>query len=168
MHQKKQLNCENLSLRLARQFDEPFLAAVYAEGRRSELNALDWSEEQRAAFFEMQFRLQARAYKMQFPELVCYVVEFDNTRCGRLLVNKSDKEIRFVDIVILSKCRNRGAGTILIGNLQCQAERENKRLNLRVLRENERAIRLYRRLGFEIAEEGQTHLAMQYDPKNKK
>lgn len=153
---------ELVSLRLAETSDEAFLSALYAETRRDELALLDWNAEQQAAFCQMQFRLQSRAYRMQFPDAVRYIIEFGNQAIGRLIVSRSEAEIRLVDISILLEFRNRGAGTILVSNLQSEAQNENKPLNLSVLKTNSAAIRLYEKLGFAAVESNETHFTMRW------
>ena len=160
--QEKQTIESKLSLRLAGESDETFLATVYAATRTDELAMFGWSAEQQFAFCQMQFRLQTQAYKMQFPDAVCYVVEFDEKACGRLLVARNEQEIRLIDVALLPEFRNQGAGKILIENLQREAEAANKSLNLRVLRDNSGAFRLYAKLGFVVVEESQTHFTMQW------
>lgn len=114
----------------------------------------------------MQFVLQTRAYQMQFPEAVSYVVELDERAIGRLLVNCGEREIRLIDVALLPEFRNLGAGTILIENLRCEAEMADKPLELRVLTTNAAAFRFYERLGFAVVESNQTHLTMRWRAKD--
>jgi ribosomal protein S18 acetylase RimI-like enzyme len=151
-----------VSLRLAEAADEAVLTAIYAATRRDELAPLGWSDEQIEAFCRMQFALQTQAYKMQFPDAQSSVIELDGRVVGRLLVNRNESEIRLVYISFLPEFRGFGAGTILIGNLQREAEAAGKPLGLRVLTTNAAAIRLYERLGFAVVETNQTHLTMRW------
>lgn len=162
MNQEKQTLKARLSLRQASASDERILLTVYVEARRDELAPLGWSDEQLTAFCRMQFVLQTQAYKMQFPDALGYVVEMSEQAIGRLLVDRAEREIRLVDIAFLPEFRNLGAGTILIENLQREAETMGKALELRVLGTNAAAIRLYKRLGFVVAENNQTHLTMRW------
>lgn len=138
------------------------MAAVYAATRREEFATLGWSDEQFEVFCRMQFALQTRAYKMQFPDAQNCVVELDGQSIGRLMVNRAETEIRLIDIAFLPEFRGLGAGKILIENLQREAETAGKPLGLRVLTTNASAIRLYERLGFVVIENNQTHLTMRW------
>ena len=160
--ESRNMHSKELSLRPATALDERFLLAVYVETRRGELTPLGWRDEQITIFCRMQFDLQSRAYRMQFPEAVGYVVEHKGEAIGRLLVNRVEREIRLIDIAFLPQYRNLGAGTILIENLQVEAQLADKPLELRVLTTNAAAIRLYARLGFVTAENNQTHLTMRW------
>ncbi|HEX8637343.1 MAG TPA: GNAT family N-acetyltransferase [Pyrinomonadaceae bacterium] len=162
MNQEKQALKARLSLRPASASDARILTTIYVESRREELAPLGWSDEQLTAFCRMQFVLQTQAYQMQFPGALGYVVEMGGRAIGRLLVNHGEREIRLVDIAFLPEFRNLGAGTILIENLQREAETTGKMLELRVLTTNAAAVRLYERLGFVVAENNQTHLSMRW------
>ena len=162
MTEEKQALKARLLLRPASATDRRILTAVYIETRRGELAPLGWSDEQLTAFCRMQFDLQTQAYKMQFPCSVSSVVELDGEPIGRLLVDRGVREIRLVDIAFLPQFRNLGAGTILIEDLQRQAEKSGKTLELHVLATNRAAIRLYGRLGFVAVENNQTHLSMSW------
>lgn len=139
------------------------METLYAGSRRGELAACGWSEEQENAFLKMQFELQNRAYKMRFPDAEYYIVEFCETPpVGRLIVRRREKEIRLVDVSLAAEFRNRGIGTRLIENLQCEAAEGGKRLTLSVLKTNRQARRLYERLGLKIVEDHDLHLVMQW------
>ena len=161
MIQKKQTIEADITLRFVHPSDEAFLEAVYTETRRGELAPFGWSEEQQAAFCQMQFRLQTRAYRMQFPAADYYIVEYDATPIGRMIVERGEKEIRLVDISLLAEFRNRGIGTILLERLKDEARNEWI-LSLCVLKTNAAAKRLYERLGLEVVEDAELHFTMQW------
>jgi ribosomal protein S18 acetylase RimI-like enzyme len=154
-------NEQNVSLRSASDADASFLEMVYADSRREELASLGWSREQENAFFKMQFELQSRAYKMQFPDADFHIVELENKPVGRLIVWRSEKEVRLVDVSVLSEFRNRGIGSLLIEKLKSEIG-SNRVLLLRVLKTNSGAKRLYERYGFVVTEETDLHFTMQW------
>ncbi len=159
---KEQTIHQNLSLRPAEAADEAFLETVYADTRRDELAIFNWSREQENAFFKMQFQMQTGAYRMQFPDAVYYIVEFDKTPVGRLIVERGEREIKLVDISLLAEFRNRGAGTFLLEKLKGETAADGKTIFLRVLKTNESAKRFYERLGFKTVENADLHFGMRW------
>ena len=160
MTQKEEPIHQNLLLRRSESGDEGFLETLYAETRREELAIFNWSREQEDAFFKMQFEMQTRAYRMQFPVAVYYIVEFDATPIGRLIVEHGEREIRLIDISLLAEFRNRGIGAFLLEKLKVEASADGKSLFLRVLKTNEAAKRFYQRLGFTVVENADLHFGM--------
>ena len=159
---KKEIYPENISLRTAEISDEAFLETVYADSRREELVAFRWSRHKEDEFFKMQFCLQTRAYRMQFPAAQYCIVELDETSVGRIIVCRCEKEIRLLDVTLITSFRGLGIGTFLIERLKNEANFAGKILTLRVLKTNQQAIRLYERLGLEIVEENDLHFSMQW------
>lgn len=151
----------NLSLRTATAEDEQFLEALYADVRRAELAPFGWSRAQEDAFFKMQFQMQSRAYRMQFPGADYAIIELDGAAIGRTIVLRSEKEIRLVDVSLLAEFRNRGIGTVLLEQLKAETGCD-RILSLRVLKTNTGAKRLYERLGLIVAEEADLHLTMEW------
>ncbi len=151
----------NLLIRRAETADEPFLEAVYADTRREELAPFGWSREHEDVFFKMQFQMQARAYNMQFPGADYQIVELDDTPVGRMIVLRGEKEIRLVDVSLLTEFRNRGIGTALLEQLKEETGCERV-LVLRVLKTNDKAKKLYERLGLKVTEEADLHFTMEW------
>jgi ribosomal protein S18 acetylase RimI-like enzyme len=153
-----------ISLRASVPEDEGFLYRVYASTRADEVAAFGWNEAQQTAFLKMQFGAQQRAYEWQFPGAEHSVILFDGEMIGRLIVVRTDREIRLTDITLLPARRNNGVGTLLIKELQARAEAAGLPLRLRVMRENMAARRLYERLNFSLAGESDTHFMMEWMP----
>ncbi len=153
-----------ISLRAARPEDEGFLYKIYASTRADELALLGWGEEQQAAFLKMQFSAQQRAYAWQFPEAEHFIILRDEELAGRLIIVKTNQELRLTDITLLPEYRNGGAGTFLIKELQTQASAAELPLRLRVMKTNVAASRLYERLGFKQTGESDTHWMMEWLP----
>ena len=149
-------------LRPVRPADEPFLLRVYAATRADELAAVPWSAEQKAAFVAHQFAAQSAHYARHYAGMTADVVLLDGTPAGRLLVARWEREIRIVDIALLPECRGNGAGGELLAGLIAEAREAGKVLSIHVERQN-RAMRLYERLGFRpVAEEG-VYLRLELD-----
>ena len=80
---------------------------------------------------------------------------------GRLLLAFLSDEIRLVDIALLPEYRNAGLGAALVEWVQAQARAAGKAVRLHVRPDN-RACRLYERLGFTLAEASQTDLLLEW------
>jgi ribosomal protein S18 acetylase RimI-like enzyme len=155
-----------ISLRASGPEDEGFLYQLYASTRADEVAAFGWNEAQQTAFLNMQFGAQQRAYEWQFPGAEHSVILSGGEMIGRLIVVRTDAEIRLTDITLLPAHRNAGVGTFLIKELQAQAEAARLPLRLRVMRTNVAAHRLYERLDFSSADESDTHFMMEWLPSN--
>ncbi len=82
---------------------------------------------------------------------------------GRLYVARWPGEICIVDIALLPERRNRGIGTKLLEDLICESEASAKPSSIHVERFNP-ALRLYARLGFEVAEDEGVYFLMERPP----
>jgi ribosomal protein S18 acetylase RimI-like enzyme len=152
-----------ISLRPAVSEDEAFLFEVYASTRRAEMLAWGWEEAQQNAFLKMQFKAQHQAYEMEDEGTDTKIILLDGKPAGRLIVNRTDDEIRLTDIALLTEYRSCGIGTALIKDLFAEASGAGKPVRLHVLKNN-RAIRLYERLGFKTTGENGMHFQMERVP----
>jgi ribosomal protein S18 acetylase RimI-like enzyme len=144
----------DLSLRAATPDDEAFLRQVYATTRSRELAMVAWTDDQKAAFVDMQFRAQAQYFREHYPDTSYDVIVLDGQEAGRLYVSRWIDEIRIVDIALLPEFCNRGIGTALVRRLQSDARAAGKPLRIHVERFNP-ALKLYERLGFrQVADRG--------------
>lgn len=143
-----------ITLRASTAGDEPFLREVYAGTRADELALVDWSNEQKAAFLDGQFRAQHTYYHEQMPGAAYDIILEDGVAVGRLYVDSRPDDIHVVDIALLPQHRNRGIGAGLIRKIMQEAAANSQSVSLYVELFN-RARRLYDRLGFrEVRTEG--------------
>ena len=145
----------NVLLRPIIDEDRLFLIDVYRSTRIEELNrAIDWTEEQKTAFILHQFNAQDDYYKKVYPDASFDVIMYDNIPVGRLYVERFLLEgtIRIIDIAILPPYRRLGIGKYLINLLMEEASHLNKSITIHVEVFN-KALELYKRLGFEIIKE---------------
>jgi ribosomal protein S18 acetylase RimI-like enzyme len=154
---------EMVTLRPARPEDREILLAVYASTRTEELAAVQWTEEQKAAFLRMQFDAQDAHYREHYEGATCEVIEVDDVPAGRLYVHRRPKEIRLVDIALLPPFRGLGIGTRLLEELISEANERAVPLTIHVEVFNP-ARSLYERLGFRPVEEHGVHLLMERRP----
>jgi ribosomal protein S18 acetylase RimI-like enzyme len=153
----------DLSLRAPSDDDEEFLFRLYASTRQEEVSAWGWSAAQQTAFLQMQFQAQRRGYAAEYPDAEPRIILADDEPVGRILVHRTEGDMRLVDIAILPEQRNRGVGTTFLRDLIAESESTGRPLKLQVAKGN-RAARLYERLGFSRVSEDQVYLQMERNP----
>ncbi len=142
----------SITLRPVTAQDTAFLLSVYASTRAEELAMTPWTDEQKAAFVEMQFTAQHRDYHTNYPDADCDVILCDGTPAGRLYVHRRPTELHILDITLLPEHRNTGIGGALLAQLIAEADAAGKTVGICVEKFN-RAQTLYRRLGFVEADD---------------
>lgn len=151
-------------LRPERRTDDGFLFALYADVRRAEMDATGWPARQRQAFLRDQLRLQSLHYRRAYPAADFQIVEIGPIPVGRLYWHEGSDDIRLIEFSILSAYRNRGIGSALLEVIIARAAAGRKTASLQVAFGN-RAIRLYRRFGFEIADSADSSgIVMRLEP----
>lgn len=152
-----------VSLRHARAEDEDFLRRVYSSTRMDELEPTGWDDATKAAFLTQQFSAQQAHYLANYEGATFDVILAAGDAVGRLYVARWDDEIRVMDISLLPEHRGRGIGAHLIRSLLAEAAVASKKVTIHVERQN-RAVTLYRRLGFEDLEERGVYVLMEWRP----
>ena len=143
----------HVTLRASCPDDKPFLYEIYSGIRRDEVASLGWSREQEEAFFRMQFAARQHSYRNQFPDASYSIIELGKRPVGGMLVARDGDGICLVDIALLHPFRGKGIGRKLIAELLDQGAKAGLGVRLSVVKGN-RAINLYRRLGFsEVGED---------------
>jgi len=133
--------------------DLPFLARVYASTRAEELATVSgWSDEQKAAFLDAQFRAQHAHYQTYYPNADWLVTAHDGEDIGRLYIERWPSQHRIIDIAFLPEHRGKGYGEALLRDLMDEAAAAGKDVSIHVEKFNP-AMRLYRRLGFQTEED---------------
>ena len=151
----------SLALRAIMPEDEQFLDEVYASTRAHELAQIPWDEAQRKMFLKMQLKARDQSYLMYYPAVDDRIILLADKRIGRLILSRTDAEIRLVDITILPEFRNQGIGTSLIKDLLTEADAAGKFVSLQVEKTNPQARALYERMGLTVKGENQTHFQME-------
>lgn len=141
--------------------DDSFLAGLYASTRAEELSVTTWSDEEKAVFCRRQFDAQSAHYVENYPGASLQVIERGGEPIGRLYVARWKREIRIMDIALLPARRGTGIGTQLLRELQNEARSAGKTLSIHVERFNP-ALRLYERLGFQMAEDKGVYLLLEW------
>ncbi len=151
-----------VTVRPATRDDEDFLFQLFAT-TRPELSLLNLEESQKRALIKMQFDAQRQQYDACYPQAESGIILSDGQAVGRLLVDRSEREIVLIDIALLPEHRNRGIGTGLIRKLLGDAAGAGKAVRLHVLKSNP-ALRLYERLGFYQVEDQSMYFEMKCEP----
>lgn len=158
---EKQDNLGKVRLRPAAPDDERFLYDLYCGTRREEMAAWGLDDSQQQAFLNLQFTARQRHYEIAFSEADHKIVLCEDRPVGRILVFRSAREIRLVDIALLPDHRGSGIGATLVRSLCDEAQAAGKPVTLHVARTN-RARRLYERLGFSIVDETGSDYKMEW------
>jgi len=143
----------DIELRAIGDADAAFLFGVYASTRAEELAQTGWTDVQKDAFLRMQFDAQRKDYGANYDASRFHIVVCDGIDAGRFYVERAGGELRIIDIALLPPFRNRGIGTALLQRLFDEADAAA--LDVRIHVEfNNPAQRLYSRLGFQFAGDG--------------
>lgn len=157
---------ESIRFRPASDADLPFLLALYASTRDTELAQVDWSVEQKKAFVQMQFEAQHRYYQDQFPDAYYLIVQQDNTDIGRIYLHRRADELRLIDIALIPQVQNQGLGGKLLKDLLDDAQASALPVRIHVESYNP-AMHLYLRLGFQKVEDQGVYQLMEWRPVGK-
>jgi RimJ/RimL family protein N-acetyltransferase len=141
--------------------DEPFLFVLYASTRAEELAPVPWTEEQKRAFLEMQFRAQTIHYRTHYSSAQFLVIEDGGEPIGRLYLHRQPDDIRIVDISLLPQFRGAGIGTKLLKDVLAEGEAAGKTVSIHVESFNP-AMRLYERLGFRHIDDNGVYHRMEW------
>ncbi|MEA2833078.1 MAG: hypothetical protein QOG66_1280 [Methylobacteriaceae bacterium] len=94
-----------------------------------------WSDEQKAAFLEMQARAQHTDYQRNYAEADWLVIERGGADIGRLYLdrgNNSDSRHHIIDIAFLPEWRGKGLGGALLRDLLDEVGRSGKAMSIHV------------------------------------
>jgi GNAT superfamily N-acetyltransferase len=143
--------------------DHEFLVAVFRTTREEELALTTWSETEKAAFVDAQFRAQDVHYREMYPGGRFLVVTRDSAPVGRLSVARLADEMRVIDIALVPEARGQGIGSSLLAAVTAEADGAGLPVRLHVEPWSP-AKRLYERLGFETIEVRGFHELMERPP----
>ncbi len=143
--------------------DLPFLCRLYRTTREDEMAQVPWSESEKQAFLEQQFAFQHDYYTKNFGKASFQLVLLDGEPAGRLYLDRRDDEIRLIDIALLPEHRGQGIGGGLMRDVLAEGRRSGLPVRIHV-EQNNPALRLYRRLGFERVGDVGIYYLMEWDP----
>jgi len=148
------LLADGYALRPETDGDIPFLAALFASTRESELALVPWTATQKEAFLDGQFRAQRHHYRTHNTDCAFDVIAHAGAPVGRLYLESGRRRLHIVDITLMPGWRRRGLGTAILTALQDNGRNSGRAVGIMVEKFNP-AMRLYRRLGFtDVADHG--------------
>jgi ribosomal protein S18 acetylase RimI-like enzyme len=92
------------------------------------------------------------------------IVDLDGERVGMIQLFERPDAIEIGEIQVRPTHQNRGIGSQLVRDTLLRAHAERRSVRLSVGLKNDRARRLYRRLGFRDVSKSETHLQMECPP----
>jgi len=137
----------NFQLRPANPDDQPFLARLYNEVHAPEFAPLGLPATALEQMLALQYRVYVTGCAAQFPSAIDKIIEVDGTLAGHVLVDRSETEMRIIDIALLDPYRSQGIGTHILRSFIERAAEAALPLRLSV-RYGSPAERLYARMGF--------------------
>ena len=145
--------------------DSDFLFLLYASTRAEEMAMVDWSDAQKQAFLQMQFRAQTEHYIQHYANGRFDIIEQDGVAIGRLYLDQQQSELCIIDIALLAEFRGQGIGRYYLETVIERARRQGCSVSIHVERNNP-AMNLYQRLGFEKVEDKGVYWFMRWSAQN--
>lgn len=136
---------------------------MYASTRAEELAVTGWDDATMAAFIAHQFAAQHTHYMSNYEGASYDVILVHGEPAGRLYVARWGGEIRVMDVALLPAHRGKGIGSFLLESILAEAAASKRKVSVHVERANP-AMTLYRRLGFELVEEKEVYVLMEWAP----
>jgi len=134
-------------MRLACANDNTFLTRLFAS-TRDFFQSIGTESETIKAILASQQMLQMNSYMNRFPDATHFIVEVQNERVGRVIIDFGDNSMHLVDIAFLTEARGKGYGKTVIKALQQTATENVTPITLMVEQSNIVARALYVKLGF--------------------
>ena len=104
---------------------------------------------------------QRRLHERRFCDQDFYVIQASGADVGVLALVRESDCVKVNQLFILPAYQGRGIGTACMMRVIEEADAAELPVRLRVLKVNSRAIAFYRRLGFRIIGEDDTHILME-------
>lgn len=99
---------------------------------------------------------------MRFASQDVRVIQFRGIDVGYFSTSSTADAVRVHQIFILPEYQRKGLGSACMRLIVLDARAQKKPVRLQVLKINTRAVVFYRRMGFEIVDEDETHVQMVY------
>ena len=153
-----------LAVRPALPQDEVFLYELFVATRGPMFDYAPIPAAQRQDLLRMQFQAQISSYTQQFPNSCYHLVLLDSKPVGRLWVAPSDDGFVLVDIGIHPSLQSKGLGTVVVKQVQAEAQRLKLPIRSTVDRMNPGSLRFHQRLGFSVMREDALNYYMEWRP----
>jgi GNAT superfamily N-acetyltransferase len=139
-----------VSLRPETGAEGDFLRSVITATIIQELGAEAWPEPMRTHLAGMQYTMRRQGVQTRHPGGCSRIIVADGVNSGWLFTAELPDVIWLVEIMVAPEARGKGIGGEAVR--QVLAEAAGKPVRLKVNVTNQRATRLYERLGFRIVE----------------
>ena len=106
--------------------------------------------------------IQIESYKKNFDLKNNYIIKYLYRNIGWLKYNEVESIINIFQIFILPDYQGKGIGGKIIQNIIEDGIKRKKEIQLQVLKTNTKAFRLYKKLGFIVYNETETHFLLKY------
>ena len=137
---------------------------LFAVDKLAEFAAIGVPQPQAEELVQMQWRGRTLTYANQYPGAEDWTISLENgTPIGRHLLQKTPQGFRMVDFAILPEWRGQGIGTQVLQQLIQSTAATESIFTLRV-EKNNRALHLYKRLGFTIVSSDELSFEMEWKP----
>lgn len=153
----------SLGFRPVVESDQPLLLALYASTRQAELELVPWSQEQKAAFVQMQFTAQSQHYVVHYPQSEHLVVLWAGAPVGRIWVDRAPEKIHVLDFTLLAAYQQQGIGTTVLTGLIDEGARTGRPISI-YLDLWSPAVSLFERLGFAKVSDHGHQILVQWSP----
>jgi RimJ/RimL family protein N-acetyltransferase len=128
--------------------DADFLYTLFRSHTLPNFVAMPASDAMKETLLRLQFQSQTFSYRTQYPNARFDILEREDTRFGRLIVQEQAGIATFVDFALLPETRGGGIGTAVIARVLDWVAERCPIVRLSVLCTNEASLRLTRRFGF--------------------
>jgi ribosomal protein S18 acetylase RimI-like enzyme len=92
------------------------------------------------------------------------IIDWEGVRVGMVQLFEELDSVEIGEIQVQPSHQNRGIGSQVLSDIIADAQRHRKCVRLRVGLKNDKAFRLYERLGFRKIGQSETHNHMEYQP----
>ena len=142
----------NISLRPVRANDFKYCERLYFDGMKSVIEELklDWAA-------------QARGFREQWVVTEGEIITLNDSDVGWLQLKILEEGLFIAQLFVDAAFQRRGVGTAVMKQLIAEAERRKRPLLLAVVKSNP-AVRLYRRLAFQVTHEDERKFYMKREP----
>ncbi|GAB3127089.1 GNAT family N-acetyltransferase [Glaciibacter psychrotolerans] len=151
-----------VSYRPAGPADEPFLRGLFADSRASDFAHVPGTDAAVQQIVSLQFDAQAAMLTAHHPRAVHEIILIEGRARGRVITDTTAERIHLVDIAVVADHQGQGIGSQVVSEICQRAASSGRTVELSVWGQNDRAIRLYVRLGFEPGETTGHYLSMRW------
>ncbi|MDE3000095.1 MAG: N-acetyltransferase [Gemmatimonadota bacterium] len=104
---------------------------------------------------------QRELHELRFASQDVHIIQYQGIDVGYFSTSSTADSVRVDQIFILPEYQRKGLGSACMSRIVADARAREKAVTLQVLKINTRGIAFYRRLGFSIVDEDDTHVQME-------